>query len=105
MISSDENIPYRSAIPDVMADDTTTTTEDEANYNTLIIVRNTFQTSVNNLYKDFNAFTLNKNKLPADRAKLLLHDIEVKQGVYDVLAPLLESVISAVQTVDDKYKQ
>lgn len=102
---NDETIPYRSAIPDVMAADQGQTTEDEVNYDTLKAVRDVLQKGVDDLYKDFNAFTLLKEGSIEAASIDLLRQIAGKQEAYDILAPVLEAVVAAMRLVDEKYKQ
>lgn len=99
----DEEIPYRSAIPDVMPD-TERTMPDEMNYDTLRNVGKILQDALDALAKDFNAFKVSPDKTTEEDAKLILRQIEVRQGVYDILAPVVDSVTTAMQVVDEKYK-
>jgi len=85
-MASDEDIPYRSVVPDVLQD-TQRTTPDEVNYDTLRIVGKILQEAVDGLYKDFNAFKVSPDKTTLEDAQLMLRQIEVKQSVYDRIDP------------------
>lgn len=98
-----DDLPYRSAFTEIAPVASVTT--DEVNYDTLKHVRDLMVEAVNNLSKNFNAFeVLKQGNTKQDAALDLVRQIEVKQGVYDVLAPLLEEVNSAMRTIDNKYK-
>lgn len=98
-----DGLPYRT--PGMVGQRPVQTTSNEQDYSTLQIVRDILAKNVEALYKDFNAFGVNKDKDPDERAKILLHEVEVKQGVFDIVNPLLEAVNSAMLAVDQKYKQ
>lgn len=82
----------------------TQTTADETNYNTLKAVQKVLGEALNDLNK-FNAFNINKEDLPADRARKLLHQVEVNQDVYDIVAPLFDSIVAAIDVVDNKFRE
>lgn len=81
------------------------TTPDEINYDTLRSVGKILQAAVDGLYKDFNAFSLLEGTDTTRAARDLYRQVAGKQVAYDILAPVLESVISAITVVDDNYKQ
>lgn len=89
----------------VMASKPQQTSSNEADYSTLLIVRDLLAQSVLGLSKDFNAFDVLKDKPTEEAAANMLRQIEIKQGVYDIVAPLLEAVQEAVRAVDERYKQ
>lgn len=103
MSRQDEEVPYRATITSLPGE-AQVDSKDEENYDTLRIVQTALAESIEDLSKNFNAFDIDEKDLPADRAKKLLHDIETKQGVYDIVSPLLEIVNNAVRAVDNKYK-
>lgn len=106
MANHDEDIPYRSPVTDMLSGASPSkTTSDEVDYNTLKEVRGILKASIDELYKDFNAFQPNKDDLPFDRIKKLLHEIESKQMAYNILAPIYDSIITAMKTVDDNFKE
>lgn len=100
---TDEDIPYRSAIPEA-PDNSQVTSKDEDQYSTLLNVQKTLAASVEALSKDFNAFDLYTDKPLSTRGTLILHEIEVRQGVFDIVAPLLDSVNDAIKIVDSRHK-
>jgi hypothetical protein len=92
-------------VTDMLVGTAAKTTTDEENYDTLKSVRNILQEAVQGLYKDFNGFNVLKDTNKKQALENLLFQVEGKQAAYDILAPILESIISAMQTVDNKYKQ
>lgn len=104
MDSQDENVPYRATIASLPAA-APVSSKDENNYDTLKDVHARLAKSIEDLYTDFNAFEVHKDLLPANRAKMLLHDVEVRQGVYDIVLPLLQTLESALESVNGKYRE
>src|SRR4051812_10916192 len=98
-----DDLPYRSPVhtPGVKS----VVSKNEQEYSTLKIVRSTLAATVEGLYKEFNAFEVLKNADAEMAASNLLRQVEVKQGVYDIVSPLLEAVDNAMRVVDDKYKE
>lgn len=80
-------------------------TKDEEDYSTLRAVRNTLAEAIEGLYKDFNAFEVLGTDVTRDAKDKMLRSIESKKMVYDILAPLLETIDGAIQGVDSKYKE
>lgn len=78
---------------------------DEEEMSTLQQVHTTLQEAVHGLYKDFNAFKLTENVPKTTAIFDLMKQIESKQMAYDVLAPCLEAVESAMRIVNEKYKE
>ena len=77
----------------------------EVDYSTLKIVRDLLAASVAGLSKDFNAFEVLRDKSKAEAAENVLRQIEIKQGVYEIVAPLLDAVNEAMRGVDERYRQ
>lgn len=104
-MASDEDIPYRADVTSLLAGaDTKQVTEDEVNYGTLKTVKNALKEALESL-NGFNAFTINKEDLPADRARKLLHQVEVNQDVFDIVKPLYDEVVAAIEIVDNKFRE
>jgi hypothetical protein len=99
-----DDFQYRSPMTAVNAPAPVSSTN-EANYDTLQIVRDQLRDAVNNLYKDFNAFNVSPEKTEEEAAKIMLRQVTAKQMAFDILSPVLEAVDNAVKLVDDKYKQ
>ena len=98
-----DGLPYRSPVSDKT--NPNPVTKDEDQYSTLQNVFKILEDATSGLYNDFNVFQFAKDKLPADRAKILLHEIEVKQGVYEILAPLVERVGNAISEADSNFRR
>lgn len=79
--------------------------KDEEEMSTLQQVHTTLEEAVHSLYKDFNAFRLPENVPKTTAIFDLMKQIESKQMAYDVLAPCLEAVESAMRIVNEKYKE
>ncbi len=101
---ADNDLPYRTPMTAIVST-TPVSSKNEDNYDTLKIVQKLFRDSLDGLYRDFNAFDVLNGKPPSAAAENLLRQIQAKQIAYDLLSPVLEAVDSAIQTVDDKYKQ
>jgi hypothetical protein len=95
-------IPYRTPFNTSPAASVSST--DEHDFSTLLQVRNDFAAEIAKLH-DFNAFEFGKDMLPADRAKKLLHEVEVNQAVYAILAPFFETLDSTIQDINSRYKE
>lgn len=105
-MASDEDLPYRADVTSLLAGvESKQVTSDEVNYNTLKAVKKVLAEALNDLNKNFNAFSINKEDLPSDRARKLLHQVEVNQDVYDIVAPLYDSVVAAIDIVDNKFRE
>lgn len=98
-----DGLPYRS--PVTAQTNPNPVTRDEEQYDTLKNVFKILEDETARLYTDFNAFTILKDKHPDEKAALLLHDIEVRQGIYDVLAPLVERLGNAIATADSNFRR
>lgn len=93
---NDEEIPYRSNVPEsIIASDATTTDEDQ--YGTLKQVYVALKASIGDLDK-WHAFDLELKELTL-KQQIVAHKL-----AFDILAPLLDTVESALATVDDKYR-
>lgn len=103
-----DDLPYRSAVPQGIVSSNKGTTTNEQNYDTLKNVLKTLDTRIEGLYKDFNAFDvvglLQSSELD-DAQKKLLVQILAKQQAYDVLIEAREAINSVLITADQKYKQ
>lgn len=98
-----DDLPYRSPVSQAVNSNPVTKDEDE--HSTLKSVFKILEETTTGLYKDFDAFQLYKDKLPADRAKMLLHDVEVKQAVYEIVAPLVQRVGDAIAAADSNFRR
>lgn len=98
-----EEIPYRTPFqtfsPAVSASST-----DENEYSTLLQVRNDFGEAITAL-SSFTTFDIDKSKPPTERAKILLHDVEVNQAAYAILYPLFDTLNSTVNSINQKYRE
>lgn len=101
--ADDGGMMYRS--PVTQAAEPPKYTADEANYDTIKQIGQDLERELNALYKDFNTFQIAKDMDPDERAKILLHEVEVKQGVYDILVPIIDRIHSSLKTADDNFKQ
>ena len=97
MPSSDEDIPYRSYIPEGLVADVRPT-KDEDQFDTLKAVGRILRTSVAEL-DGWAAFDLKEEDGLTIKQQIVAHRL-----AFAVLAPLLESVESAISVVDNKYK-
>lgn len=101
-----DELPYRSPVDYALRNRAQQLTSNEVDYSTLKIVRDLLAEAVALLSpQDFNTFELLKDKPRSEAAENLLRQIEVKQGVYDIVNPLLIAVNEAMRGVDSKYKQ
>lgn len=98
-----DDTPYFT--PGVLETGPETTTKDQQEYSTLKIVGNMLLEARNGLSKDFNAFDILKEADTTTAAENLLRQVEAKQIAYDILDPVVEAVISAIQKIDVNYKQ
>lgn len=99
-----DDLPYRSSALPVDIQPNKTPTEDEAHYSTLASIKRLFGVAIADLYKDFNAFDLLKNEDKNQASLNLLRQIEAKQEAYGILKPLFDTLTSAVDAVDEKYR-
>lgn len=102
-VREQDDLPYRSPVTQGTAQ-SPSTTANETNYDTLKIVRELLADSLEDLYKNFNAFDVLKSETKDKAVDNLLRQIEGKQIAYDILSPVLEGVDNAIKVVDDKYK-
>lgn len=96
-------IPYRTRVRNFTPAASVSST-DENEFSTLVKVRKDFAEAMTNLYS-FDAFDIDKSKTPTERARLLLHDVELNQAVYAVLLPLYEALNGTVNDINSKYKE
>ncbi len=94
-----EDIPYRTAFTEPDTVRVQTTSKDEDNYDTLKSVYKVLNDSLLALDK-WSAFDLREQD-----GLSLKQQIKAHQLAYDILAPLVGAVESAVALVDDKYKE
>lgn len=106
-MGNDEDIPYLTALPAQNPVGTPSFSTDEANYDTLKYVHKILQDAARDLTKDFNLLNIPVEQLVTDHvvAMALVRQISAKQEAYAIIAPLLESVETAISVADDKYKQ
>lgn len=104
MAFGDEEIGYRTSGV-AWKPPAPTVTQDEEDVSTLRVVRANLAESIEGLYKDFNAFELLKGATTARKKEELLYQIAIKQGVYEILAPLFDQVDSSIKSTTAKYKQ
>lgn len=101
-----DDLPYRSSAPaHVLPTTQQPSSVDEGEFSTLKVVRDTLAEGVEGLYKDFNAFDLLKTGKKTEAAYDLIVQIESKKIAYDILAPLLETVVSTMESINAKYRQ
>jgi L-lysine 2,3-aminomutase len=96
-------IPYRTPFTQFTPAASVSST-DENEFSTLRQTRDEFAEALSSLYT-FNAFEVDKSKTPTERAKVLLHEVEINQGVYAILMPLFESLDSTVNGINQKYRE
>lgn len=96
-------LPYRSPVTTAPAQ--TPFTQDEAQYNTLVMVRNIFGEAIDGLYKEFNAFDVLSDGTDQEKIDKMMRQIAGNQIAYDILSPLKERLDNAITTADDNYKQ
>lgn len=97
----DDNFLYGTdGFSSPIANPKTNTTADELGYDTLKNVRKILTDALEALGKDYNSFTIARNMLPADRAAVILHETEVRQAVYSILSPTVDTVINAINRVN-----
>lgn len=77
---------------------------DEAQYSTLIAVRNDIAMALEDLYKDFNAFDVFKDDVTEEAKEKMLRQIAGKQEAYNILFPVLETIDSTMLQINAKYK-
>lgn len=100
------DLPYRTPAEYAARNRPQQVSSNEADYSTLRIVRDLLAKSVAELSpQDFNTFEVLKNEDKSKAAENLLRQIEIKQGVYDIVAPLLVAVNEAMRAVDERYRQ
>lgn len=100
-----DNLPYRTPADYAARSRPQQVSSNEVDYSTLKIVRDLLAEAVNGLSKDFNAFEVLKDKPENAAAKNILRQIEIKQGVYEIVFPLLTAVNEAMRGVDERYRQ
>jgi hypothetical protein len=99
----DNDIPYRTPFQTFSPAESVSST-DENEFSTLVKVTQDFADELQKLH-DFDAFKIAKDKLPADRAKLLLYEVEVNKKVFDILMPLFEMLNGTVNDINAKYRE
>lgn len=97
-----DDLPYMSVVPKGKLP--IVTTSNEQDYSTLKIVRAQFESSLEELYANFNAFDVLIHANPDEAAKNLLRQVEAKQIAYDILSPLLDAMVTAIDGLENKYK-
>lgn len=97
-----EEVPYRSPI--IVEDASDDTTRDEEEFSTLVSVRDDFQTDLEGLYKDFNAFDPKGDMPDVKAVEILRGDIRAKREAYKILEPLFVRLNSAVNDVENQRK-
>ena len=99
-----DDLPYRSPVTPV-AKGAKVWGKDEENQDTLRMVLREFEKGMDGLYKNFNTFEITKDKSSKEAADILMRQILAKQEAFDILMPLFEAVKSAIERVDNKFKQ
>lgn len=96
----DERIPYRARITDLPSDASRgVATIDEQNYDTLALAYKQLKTSVEEL-DGWHAFDLTEKD-----GLTIKQQIKAHQLAFEILAPVLSALETAVATVDNKYKE
>lgn len=98
-----DDLPYRSPVS--QATNPNPVTRDEEQYDTLKTVFRILEDASLDLYKDFNLLQIDTKDMPGDKAAKLLNQIEVKQGVYEIIAPLVERVGNAIAKADSNFRR
>jgi hypothetical protein len=98
-----DDLPYLSNVPKPGVPKQVRVNESE--YSTLRQVRDLLAATVDGLSKNFNAFEVLKKENLQLAAVDLLRQVEVKQGVFEILDPLLAEVNEAMITVDARHKE
>lgn len=98
-----DDLEYRSNVP--KPGEAKTVTVNEAEYSTLMRVRKMLSDTVDGLSKNFNAFEVLKHEEITTAAVDLLRQVEIKQGVFEILDPLLVEINEAMVVIDAKYKE
>jgi hypothetical protein len=99
MAHSDEDIPYRSAVPASIIETKDQATVDEANFDTLKAVQQDLHEALTQL-DQFHVFDL-EDKEGMD----IKQQIKAHRLAFEVLAPITAAVDSAVEKVDGKYRR
>ena len=99
----DNDIPYRTPFQNSTPAASVSST-DENEFSTLVKVRADFAEQLA-LLQSSNAFDVATDKLPADRAKIILHQYDVNKKVYEILMPLYEDLNSTVNDINLKYRE
>lgn len=100
-----DELVYRSPAFRVPVEKDVPSTEDERNYSTLKRVRELLAESIDELHRDFNAFNVLSAGSKKDATEKLLIDITARQIAYTILQPLLETIESSIQQIDNRYRE
>lgn len=100
-VREQDTLTYRT--PATAAPAVAQTSADQDNYDTLRMIGGIFADAINGLYKEFNAFDILSDGTDEEKRDKLMRQIAGNQIAYDILAPLLERINSAVQTVNDRF--
>lgn len=104
MSNSSDEAPYRSFTPLTIIPKATSSADDENQFSTLVLARDELATSIEGLYKDFNAFSVLKDTDITIARDNLLRQIEAKQIAYDILVPILDTLDSTILAINEKWK-
>ena len=95
--NSDEDVPYRSHVPDgITSDDSPTVDED--NFDTLKAVYISFQEAIAALDK-WHAFDLEEKDELSLKQQIVAHRL-----AYDIIAPLYSELRNTVSSINAKYR-
>ena len=94
---SDEEVPYRSHVPEGIASDNKPTW-DEDNFDTLKVVHSSLRDSMAALDK-WHVFDLEEKDGLDIKQQILAHRL-----AYGIVAPLEEAIRNAISVIDDKYR-
>lgn len=78
-------------------------TTNEQNYDTLKAVRSLMASALDGLYKEFNAFDVLGDGTDEAIKDKMVRKIAGNQTAYDIIAPLLDAVDTAIQGADNNF--
>lgn len=96
-----DDLPYRSPI--TTAQTKPEFTKDEANYDTLVMVRSIFEEAITGLYKEFNAFDVLSDGTDTEKLDKMMRQIAGNQIAFDILVPLKDRLDSAILSADQNH--
>lgn len=99
---NDNGLPYRSPVTGTGKAYVPVST-DEEKYDTLKAVESLFASAIEGLYKEFNAFDVLKDGTTPETIDKMMRQIAGNQIAYDICAPLLEAVQTAIRGADNRH--